>query len=692
MDTKNPQDTENKEAEAQEETVEPQQEEAPQEQPRHSNDNNQSEPPQKPRRNWLVPIFLASAISYAVVSNNANEQTPEPTEVSYSQFIESAEQGRISEALLQGNVLLGRDTNGTVLQTYVPHNENAFNRLSPYNIDITAKPIPRQSLLSSVLWSFGPFALLIGFYIWMLRRQSGAANGLLGKVGGSKAKLLNEEIEPVTFDDVAGMDEAKAELMEVVDYLKSPEKYQALGGKLPKGILLSGSPGTGKTLTARAVAGEAGVPFFSISGSDFVEMFVGVGASRVRDMFKEAKKNAPCIIFIDEIDAVGRHRGAGYGGGNDEREQTLNQLLVEMDGFADNENVIIIAATNRPDVLDPALKRPGRFDRQVTVPLPDVNGREAILKVHTRNRPLAPDTDLSTIARGTPGFSGADLANLANEASLATARRQGHEITLADFEYAKDKIMLGGERRNLAMSEEEKKLTAYHEAGHALIAMHLPASDPIHKATIIPRGNALGMVMRLPERDRISVSRAKLEADLAVAAGGRIAEEMIFGRDNVTTGASSDIQMMTHIAKKMVTEWGLSEKAGMRLYNETNQGGFPEPRELSEEKAKMLDEEIESILNTAYETGKKILEDNKDQLERIAQALIKYETLNGDELALIAEGKDIPERPSSKPQQGPAPSTEERPNDPNTIAPYMPHASSLLTTRYHGRRTRKNTP
>ncbi len=609
---------------------------------------NGGKPPQKPKGNFLLPAFLAAALGFSLFNissqNDARNDPHNGGTISYSDFIERAEGGQIRDVLIQGQVMRGQRADGTYFMTYVPNYENPVNRLKDHGVNITAQPVPQPSALSSVLWTFGPIALLIGFYVWMMRRQAGAAGGLLNKIGGSKAKLLTEHEDKVTFADVAGIDEAKAELQEIVDYLKDPTKYERLGGKMPRGVLLIGSPGTGKTLTAKAVAGEAGVPFFSISGSDFVEMFVGVGASRVRDMFREAKANAPCIIFIDEIDAVGRSRGAGFGGGNDEREQTLNQLLVEMDGFEGNQNVVIIAATNRPDVLDSALKRPGRFDRQVTVPLPDVMGREAILKVHTRKIPLAHDVDLAVVARGTPGFSGADLANLANEAALTAARMNGTQVTMADFESAKDKIMLGSERRTLAMSEDEKKLTAYHEAGHALIASHMPASDPIHKATIIPRGQALGMVMRLPERDRVSMSRAKLEADLAVAAGGRLAEELIFGHDNVTTGASSDIHMMTLIAKKMVTEWGLSDKAGMLRYKEQNAGGFPEPRDISEDTAKMVDEEVRKIVDKAYETGKKILTENIDQLHSLAQALMTHETLNGADIKMVLNGETLPPR------------------------------------------------
>ena len=477
-------------------------------------------------------------------------------------------------------------------------------------------------------------------------RQMQSTGGKAMGFGKSRARLLNEKTGRVTFEDVAGIDEAKQELEEIVDFLKDPQKFQRLGGKIPKGCLLVGPPGTGKTLLARAIAGEANVPFFTISGSDFVEMFVGVGASRVRDMFEQGKKNAPCIIFIDEIDAVGRHRGAGLGGGNDEREQTLNQLLVEMDGFESNEGVILIAATNRPDVLDPALLRPGRFDRQVVVPNPDINGREKILKVHMRKVPLAPDVEPRVIARGTPGFSGADLANLVNEAALLAARNGKRVVGMAEFEAAKDKVMMGAERRSMVMSDEEKRLTAYHEAGHALIAVNEVESDPIHKATIIPRGRALGMVMRLPESDRISMSKAKLKADLAVGMGGRLAEEIVFGAEKVTTGASSDIKMVTDIARRMVTEWGMSAKLGPLSYGENDQEVFlghsvTTHKNISEATSKSIDEEIRGIVDTAYEHARKVLTDNLEQLHTLAKGLLEFETLSGDEIRTLLRGDKI---------------------------------------------------
>jgi cell division protease FtsH len=502
-----------------------------------------------------------------------------------------------------------------------------------------------MSGLLGILISWFPMLLFIGVWIFFMRQMQGGGGKAMG-FGKSKAKLLSEKLGRVTFDDVAGIDEAKTELEEIVEFLKDPQKFQRLGGKIPKGCLLVGPPGTGKTLLARAIAGEANVPFFTISGSDFVEMFVGVGASRVRDMFEQGKKNAPCIVFIDEIDAVGRHRGAGLGGGNDEREQTLNQLLVEMDGFEANEGVILIAATNRPDVLDPALLRPGRFDRQVVVPNPDILGRERILKVHMRKVPLGPDVEARTIARGTPGFSGADLANLVNEAALLAARKGKRVVFMNEFEEAKDKVMMGSERRSMVMTDEEKKLTAYHEAGHAVVALHCPDSDPIHKATIIPRGRALGMVMRLPEGDRISLSKAKIYADLRVACGGRIAEDMIFGEEKITTGASSDIKMVSDMARRMVTEWGMSEKLGFLAYGADQQEVFlghsvTQTKNLSDATAKSIDEETRRIIDDAYRDASKILSDNKNELETLARGLLEYETLSGDEIQSLVNGDTL---------------------------------------------------
>ncbi|MEM7618308.1 MAG: ATP-dependent zinc metalloprotease FtsH [Pseudomonadota bacterium] len=592
----------------------------------------------------LMIVFLINSFQ----SGNLADLNTKRTEIAYSDFMADAQNGGIADVTIQGQKITGHFTNGgEAFVTLIPNNENVVERLDETSVRITAKEEEGEKISAfSVLLSWFPMLLLIGVWIFFMRQMQGKGGGGAMGFGKSRAKLLTEKHGRVTFADVAGIDEAKVELEEVVEFLKDPQKFQRLGGKIPKGALLVGPPGTGKTLTARAVAGEAEVPFFTISGSDFVEMFVGVGASRVRDMFEQAKKNAPCIIFIDEIDAVGRHRGAGHGGGNDEREQTLNQLLVEMDGFEANEGVILIAATNRPDVLDPALLRPGRFDRQIVVPLPDVTGREKILKVHMKKVPLGDNADAKILARGTPGFSGADLANLVNEAALLAARKDKRTVTMDDFEAAKDKIMMGAERKSMVMTEEEKKLTAYHEAGHAIVALHEEESDPIHKATIIPRGRALGLVMRLPEGDRISMSRAKLKADLAVAMGGRIAEEMIFGDENVTTGASSDIQMATDTARRMVTEWGMSDKLGPLRYTVDQEelflgqasGSF---KNMSDETAAIVDSEIKIIVENAYNRAKQLLTDNIEELHKLAKALLEYELLSGDEIKDILAGKAI---------------------------------------------------
>ncbi|MBV6658985.1 MAG: ATP-dependent zinc metalloprotease FtsH [Devosiaceae bacterium] len=566
------------------------------------------------------------------------------SEIAYSQFLADVENGRIRDVVIVGSQITGSYSDGGQFSTFAPDDPALVQNLSDSGVRITAQPNTESFSLFSVLISFGPMLLLIAVWIYFMRQMQGGAGGKAMGFGKSKAKLLTEAHGRVTFEDVAGIDEAKEDLQEIVEFLRDPGKFQRLGGRIPRGVLLVGPPGTGKTLTARAVAGEANVPFFTISGSDFVEMFVGVGASRVRDMFEQAKKNSPCIIFIDEIDAVGRHRGAGLGGGNDEREQTLNQLLVEMDGFEANEGVIIIAATNRPDVLDPALLRPGRFDRQIVVPNPDIVGREKILKVHVRNVPLAPDVNLKTLSRGTPGFSGADLMNLVNEAALLAARRNKRLVTMNEFEDAKDKVMMGAERRTLVMSEEEKKLTAYHEAGHALVALRMPASDPVHKATIIPRGRALGMVMRLPEKDQVSLTRAKCYADLAVAMGGRVAEEEIFGYEKVTSGASGDIQMATKLAKAMATQFGMSDKLGPLLYGENQQEVFlghsvAQSQNVSEQTQQMVDEEVKAFVEQGYQTAKKIITDDIDDLHTIAQGLLEYETLSGDEILALLDGK-----------------------------------------------------
>ena len=592
---------------------------------------------------WIVIGVLLVAL-FNLFQNNGSRGNY--SSLAFSDFLSEVESGRINEVTIQGNTIKGHFNDGRAFSTYTPNDPGIVDRLRSGNVRISAAPKEEgMSGLLGILISWFPMLLFIGVWIYFMRQMQGGGGKAMG-FGKSKAKLLTEKLGRVTFDDVAGIDEAKTELEEIVEFLKDPQKFQRLGGKIPKGCLLVGPPGTGKTLLARAIAGEANVPFFTISGSDFVEMFVGVGASRVRDMFEQGKKNAPCIIFIDEIDAVGRHRGAGLGGGNDEREQTLNQLLVEMDGFEANEGVILIAATNRPDVLDPALLRPGRFDRQVVVPNPDILGRERILKVHMRKVPLAPDVEARTIARGTPGFSGADLANLVNEAALLAARKGKRVVFMSEFEEAKDKVMMGSERRSMVMTDEEKKLTAYHEAGHAVVALHCEDSDPIHKATIIPRGRALGMVMRLPEGDRISLSKAKIFADLRVACGGRIAEEMIFGETKITTGASSDIKMVSDMSRRMVTEWGMSDKLGFLAYGADQQEVFlghsvTQTKNLSDATAKTIDEETRRIIDEAYIDASSILTKNKDQLETVAKGLLEYETLSGDEIESLISGNTL---------------------------------------------------
>jgi cell division protease FtsH len=615
----------------------------------HSRDPNASGPG-GPNLFRAVITWVAIGLVLAAVFNMYQEpavQVP-ANAVAYTDFLKEVKNSKIIEVTQKGSVLSGRTTDGKSFSTLMPTDPNLVDRLTESGVRLNVQPEDKPSFLANLLLSILPMILLIGVWVYFMRQMGGGAGGKGGAMGfgRSRAKMLGEKDIKVTFDDVAGIDEARQELVEVVEFLKDPPKFQRLGGKIPKGVLLVGPPGTGKTLLAKAIAGEAAVPFFSISGSDFVEMFVGVGASRVRDMFEQGKKNAPCIIFIDEIDAVGRHRGAGMGGGNDEREQTLNQMLVEMDGFEANEGVILIAATNRPDVLDPALLRPGRFDRQVTVANPDVAGREKILKVHMRKTPLEDSVDPRIIARGTPGFSGADLANLVNEAALLAARKNKKAVGMVDLEEAKDKVMMGAERRSMVMSDNEKKLTAYHEAGHAVIALQEPESDPIHKATIIPRGRALGMVMRLPEGDRLSVSVAKLKADLAVAMGGRVAEEMIFGAEKVTTGASSDIAMVTNIATRMVTEWGMSEKLGLLAYAAPEREVFlghsvTQSKNISDATARMVDEEVRKISDEALARARQLLTDHRDQLESIAQALLEYETLTGDEMRGLIAGKPI---------------------------------------------------
>ena len=568
------------------------------------------------------------------------------TQVAYSDFLNDVNAGHVRDVTIQGRTLSGTLTDGRTFQTYTPDDQQLVSRLTEKNVRVVARPEESDvNPLLHYLMSWFPMLLLIGVWIFFMRQMQGGGGRAMG-FGKSKAKLLTEKQGRVTFDDVAGIDEAKAELEEIVDFLRDPQKFQRLGGKIPKGVLLVGPPGTGKTLLARSIAGEANVPFFTISGSDFVEMFVGVGASRVRDMFEQGKKNAPCIIFIDEIDAVGRHRGAGLGGGNDEREQTLNQMLVEMDGFESNEGVIIIAATNRPDVLDPALLRPGRFDRQVVVPNPDVQGREKILRVHMRKVPRASDVDPQVIARGTPGFSGADLANLVNEAALLAARTGRRTVGMHEFEQAKDKVLMGAERRSMAMSDAEKRMTAYHEAGHALVAMHEPECDPVHKATIIPRGRALGLVMSLPEGDRYSKHKSKLKAELAMAMGGRVAEELIFGPDKVSNGASGDIKMATNQARMMVTEWGMSDVIGMIAYGDNSQEVFlghsvTQTKNLSESTAQKIDGEIRAIIDAAYARAKHILSEHMDELHLLAKGLLEHETLSGDEIKQVIRGEPV---------------------------------------------------
>jgi cell division protease FtsH len=568
------------------------------------------------------------------------------TQVAYSDFINEVNGGRVRDVVIQGRTVSGQLTDGRTFQTYTPEDSTLVQRLTDKGVRVIAKPEDSDvNPLLHYLLSWFPMLLLIGVWVFFMRQMQAGGGRAMG-FGKSRARMLTEKQGRVTFDDVAGIDEAKGELQEIVEFLKDPQKFQRLGGKIPKGVLLVGPPGTGKTLLARAIAGEANVPFFTISGSDFVEMFVGVGASRVRDMFEQGKKNAPCIIFIDEIDAVGRHRGAGLGGGNDEREQTLNQMLVEMDGFESNEGVILIAATNRPDVLDPALLRPGRFDRQVVVPNPDVNGREKILRVHMRKVPLASDVDPKVIARGTPGFSGADLANLVNEAALLAARMGKRVVAMAEFEAAKDKVMMGTERRSLVMSEAEKRMTAYHEGGHALCAMHEPECDPVHKATIIPRGRALGLVMSLPEGDRYSKSKSKLLAELTMAMGGRAAEEIIFGPDKVSNGAAGDIKMATDQARRMITEWGMSDKLGMIAYGDNSQEVFlghsvTQNKNVSEATAREIDSEIKDIIDRAYNKARRLLTENVEELHRLARGLLEHETLSGDEIRTVLRGEPV---------------------------------------------------
>ncbi len=596
---------------------------------------------------WAIALVLLAALAN-LFNNNSSTPRRGANEISYSKFLADVEEGKVAKVTLSGKRLTGELRDGSsTFQTYAPPEDPTLvERLQKKGVDFNARPSDEDvPSVMNLLLSWFPMLLLIGVWIFFMRQMQSGSGRAMG-FGKSRAKLLTERHGRVTFEDVAGVDEAKSDLTEIVEFLRDPQKFQRLGGRIPRGCLLVGPPGTGKTLIARAVAGEANVPFFTISGSDFVEMFVGVGASRVRDMFEQAKKNAPCIIFIDEIDAVGRHRGAGLGGGNDEREQTLNQLLVEMDGFEANEGIIIIAATNRPDVLDPALLRPGRFDRQIVVPNPDVVGREKILRVHMKRVPIASDVRPRVIARGTPGFSGADLANLVNEAALLAARRDKRLVTMAEFEDAKDKVMMGAERRSMAMTEEEKLATAYHEAGHAIVNLVVPGNDPLHKVTIIPRGRALGVTMSLPERDKLSYSKEWCEGKIAMAFGGRVAEQLVYGKDHLNTGASSDITQATNIARRMVTEWGMSEKLGPLLYNENQQEVFlghaiTQHQNMSEETAKLIDEEVRRIVVTGYDTAWEVLTKHRQDLEAITQALMEYETISGEECQAIMRGEKI---------------------------------------------------
>ena len=609
----------------------------------------------------LVLVVLFTALQGPNTMRNAQE-------VPYSRLIDRVEAGEIQTVTTQGDTLLGRTKANQEFVTYLPQGTMAeiVDRLDTAGVEVKTERPKSGPGIGDILLGILPMLLLIGAWFFFMRQMQGGGRGGAMGFGRSKAKLLTEAKGRITFEDVAGIDEAKEELGEIVEFLKDPGKFQRLGGKIPKGALLVGPPGTGKTLLARAIAGEANVPFFTISGSDFVEMFVGVGASRVRDMFEQAKKNAPCIIFIDEIDAVGRHRGAGLGGGNDEREQTLNQLLVEMDGFEANEGIILIAATNRPDVLDPALLRPGRFDRQVVVPNPDVGGREKILRVHTRNVPVAQGVDLKVIARGTPGFSGADLANLVNEAALLAARRGKRVVTAKEFEDAKDKVMMGAERRSMVMTLAEKELTAWHEGGHALVALNVPESDPVHKATIIPRGRALGMVMQLPEGDKYSMNFTQMTSRLAVMMGGRVAEELHFGKDKVTSGASSDISAATRLARMMVTRWGYSDELGFVAYGDNNDEVFlgmqvNRTQNVAEATAQKIDAEVKRLVDEGYQEAKRILTEKAHEHRLLSEALLEYESLSGEEIAAVLRGEKL-----NRPEDQPAPPSPPTPALPVT--------------------------
>ncbi len=622
---------------------------------------------------WVI-IALLLVLLFSVFQPGSGQRAAQ--QLAYSDFVGDVNAGHVRSVVIQDHNVSGVLTDGTSFETYTPEDPTLVSRLTDKGVEVVAKAEDSDvNPLFRYLLQWAPLLLIIGAWFFVMRQMQSGGGRAMG-FGKSRAKLLTEKQGRITFEDVAGIDEAKAELEEIVHFLKDPQKFQRLGGKIPKGVLLVGPPGTGKTLLARAIAGEANVPFFTISGSDFVEMFVGVGASRVRDMFEQGKKSAPCIIFIDEIDAVGRHRGAGLGGGNDEREQTLNQMLVEMDGFESNEGVILIAATNRPDVLDPALLRPGRFDRQVVVPNPDVNGREKILRVHMKKVPIASDVEPKTIARGTPGFSGADLANLVNEAALLAARMGKRTVAMLEFENAKDKVLMGAERRSLVMSDAEKKMTAYHEGGHALCAINTPGCDPVHKATIIPRGRALGLVMSLPEGDRYSKSKSKLLAELTMAMGGRAAEEIIFGAENVSNGASGDIKMATDQARRMVSEWGMSDKLGMISFGDNGQEVFlghsvTQNKNVSEQTIREIDGEIKAIIDQAYINAKTLLTDKIDDLHSLANGLLEYETLSGDEIRQVLRGEPVDRKVIDEPMQ------DRRASVPTTVKPVPPTGGGL---------------
>ena len=643
--------------------------------------------------NFSKNIFIWIIVGLILISLfnlfSGSVRGPE-VQLAYSEFLAKVKVGEVNDVMVKGNEIHGHFSDGRTFTTYSPNDPDLVEKLNKNKVMIKAAPPEGNSpTFLDILISWFPMLLLIGVWIFFMRQMQAGGGKAMG-FGKSKARMLSENTEKVTFKDVAGIDEAKQELEEIVEYLKDPQKFQKLGGKIPKGALLVGAPGTGKTLLARAIAGEAKVPFFTISGSDFVEMFVGVGASRVRDMFEQGKKNAPCIIFIDEIDAVGRHRGAGLGGGNDEREQTLNQLLVEMDGFNTKEGVILIAATNRPDVLDPALLRPGRFDRQVVIPNPDILGREKILNVHMKKTQNAPDVDSKVIARGTPGFSGADLANLVNESALLAARRNKKLVTMLDFEDAKDKVLMGAERRSLVMSEKEKELTAYHEAGHALVGIYVPGNDPLHKVTIIPRGRALGITMNLPERDRYSETKKEMGAKIAMMFGGRVAEEIVFGKDNVSSGAANDIKQATDKARSMVTEWGMSNKLGPLRYNDNEEEVFlghsvAQRKNVSDATAELIDQEVKEIIEAGERKAREVLTENRDSLDRLAKALLEHETLTGDEVALLLKGKDFVKKSSadqspssSVPSVGGKDSSEKKgkARDPEIKSPTPQHGTS----------------